>query len=98
MVRHTEKSGAKPRSGQAEKKPGSAKGAAKPGEKQDRIAKVLARAGVASRREVERLIGLGKVAVNGRILDTPATLVGRDDIVTVDGQVIGEAEPTRLWR
>ena len=55
----------------------------------ERIAKVMARAGIASRREVERLIGLGKVAVNGRILDTPATLVTRDDVITVDGKPIG---------
>ena len=37
----------------------------------------MARAGIASRREVERLIGLGKVAVNGKILSTPAVLVTR---------------------
>ena len=43
--------------------------------KTERIAKTLARAGLASRREVERLIGLGKIAVNGRILETPAVLV-----------------------
>ncbi|CAL4867059.1 hypothetical protein MMA231_01309 [Asticcacaulis sp. MM231] len=64
----------------------------------ERIAKVLARAGLASRREIERLIGLGKIAVNGRILETPAVLVSGTDVITVDGQVIGAAEPTRLWR
>ncbi|HTN39645.1 MAG TPA: pseudouridine synthase, partial [Asticcacaulis sp.] len=64
----------------------------------ERIAKVLARAGLASRREIERLIGLGKIAVNGRILETPAVLVKATDIITVDGQVVGKAEPTRLWR
>ena len=64
----------------------------------ERIAKAMARAGIASRREVERLIGLGKVAVNGRILDTPATLVTRDDKITVDGKPIGSAEATRVWR
>ena len=88
MVRHTRESGPKSRSGQAEKKP----------QRTERIAKRLARAGVASRREVERLIGLGLVAVNGRILATPAVLVTRDDIVTVEGQVVGAAEATRLWR
>jgi 23S rRNA pseudouridine2605 synthase len=88
MVRHPPKSGAKPRSGQAEKKP----------LRTERIAKALARAGVASRREVERLINLGKVAVNGKILDTPATLVTRDDILTVDGEVVNAPEATRLWR
>lgn len=64
----------------------------------ERIAKVLARAGLASRREIERLIGLGKIAVNGRILETPAVLVKATDVITVDGQVVGKAEPTRLWR
>jgi 23S rRNA pseudouridine2605 synthase len=78
------------------KKP-DAKGKATPA-KTERIAKVLARAGLASRREVERLIGLGKIAVNGRILDTPAVLVSATDVITVDGQVIGKAEATRLWR
>ena len=66
--------------------------------KTERIAKTLARAGLASRREVERLIGLGKIAVNGRILETPAVLVSAADVITVEGQVIGKAEATRLWR
>jgi 23S rRNA pseudouridine2605 synthase len=66
--------------------------------RQERIAKVMARAGIASRREVERLIGLGKVAVNGRLLDTPATLVTRDDVITVDGKPIGTIAATRVWR
>ena len=64
----------------------------------ERIAKAMARAGIASRREVERLIGLGKVAVNGRILDTPATLVTREDVITVDGKPIDAAQATRVWR
>jgi 23S rRNA pseudouridine2605 synthase len=64
----------------------------------ERIAKAMARAGIASRREVERLIGLGKVAVNGKILETPATLVTRDDVITVDGKPIGSAQATRVWR
>lgn len=64
----------------------------------ERIAKALARAGIASRREVERLIGLGHVAVNGKILDTPATLVTRDDVITVNGKPVGAAEATRVWR
>ncbi|MBS0295274.1 MAG: pseudouridine synthase [Proteobacteria bacterium] len=76
---------------------GGPKGPAKP-VRTERVAKALARAGVASRREVERLINLGKVAVNGRILDTPAVLVSRDDILTVDGEVVNAPEATRLWR
>lgn len=64
----------------------------------ERIAKVMARAGVASRREVERLIEAGRVAVNGRRLDTPATLVTASDVILLDGAPIREAEPARLWR
>ncbi len=64
----------------------------------ERVAKVLARAGVASRREVERLIAEGRVALNGTVLTTPAVSVGRGDILTVNGEVVGEAEPTRLFR
>jgi 23S rRNA pseudouridine2605 synthase len=59
---------------------------------------VLARAGVASRREVERLIGEGKVALNGQMLTTPAVKVGPRDILTIDGAVVSAAEPTRLFR
>jgi len=69
-----------------------------PSIRKERIAKRLARAGVASRREVERLIGLGRIAVNGRVLDTPAVLVGSTDIVTVDGRPVERPEATRVWR
>lgn len=62
------------------------------------MAKVLARAGVASRREVERLIEARRVALNGQVLETPAVKVGPDDILTLDGQVVGEAEAARVWR
>ena len=51
----------------------------------ERIAKLLARAGVASRREIERMIAEGRVALNGAILDTPATLLPSLHGVTVDG-------------
>jgi 23S rRNA pseudouridine2605 synthase len=64
----------------------------------ERIAKALARAGVASRREVERLIAAGKVALNGQVLTTPAVKVAPGDILTVDGKVVDEPEPTRVWR
>lgn len=64
----------------------------------ERVAKALARAGVASRREVERYIAEGRVAVNGQVLTTPAVKIEPRDVLTVDGQVINEAEPTRLWR
>jgi 23S rRNA pseudouridine2605 synthase len=64
----------------------------------DRIAKALARAGVASRREVERLIEAGRVALNGQVLTTPAVKVEAGDILTVDGKVVNEAEPARVFR
>jgi 23S rRNA pseudouridine2605 synthase len=64
----------------------------------DRVAKVLARAGVGSRRDVERLIAEGRVALNGQVLSTPAVKVEPQDILTVDGEVVNEAEPTRLFR
>ncbi|OXE37129.1 MAG: 23S rRNA pseudouridylate synthase B [Phenylobacterium zucineum] len=64
----------------------------------ERIAKALARAGVASRREVERLIEAGRVTLNGRVLTSPAVKVGPGDVVTLDGEVVAEAEPTRLFR
>ena len=64
----------------------------------DRVAKVLARAGVGSRREVERLIEAGRVAINGLVLTTPAIKVEANDILTVDGEVIAGAEATRVFR
>ncbi|MEM9715346.1 MAG: pseudouridine synthase [Pseudomonadota bacterium] len=64
----------------------------------ERIAKVLARRGVASRREVERMIEAGRITLNGKRLDTPAVKVSDADKITVDGQLIGEAERVRIWR
>jgi 23S rRNA pseudouridine2605 synthase len=63
----------------------------------ERIAKVLARAGVASRREAERMIAEGRVRVNGRAIDSPALNVGPKDRISVDGVALAEAEPARLW-
>ena len=56
-----------------------------------RIAKLLARAGVASRREVERMIAEGRVALNGQPIETPATLLASLAGVTVDGKPVREA-------
>ena len=64
----------------------------------ERVAKALARAGVASRRDVEKLIEAGRVALNGAVLTTPAVKVEPGDILTVDGEVVEQAEPTRLFR
>ncbi len=63
----------------------------------ERIAKVLSRAGVASRREAERMIALGEVAVNGKVIDSPALNVTEKDRITVRGQPLAAAEPARLW-
>jgi 23S rRNA pseudouridine2605 synthase len=64
----------------------------------ERVAKALARAGVASRREVERLIAAGRVRLNGEVLTTPAVKVGAGDVLSVDGRAVAAAEPARLWR
>ncbi|WP_086617322.1 pseudouridine synthase [Erythrobacter tepidarius] len=63
----------------------------------ERIAKLLARAGVASRREVERMIAEGRVARDGKVLETPATILPNLKGVTVDGKSVRTAEPTRLF-
>ena len=67
-------------------------------ERGERIAKWLARAGVASRRDAEALIEEGLVTLNGRRVETPATFVAEGDAVLVRGQRVGAAEPTRLFR
>jgi 23S rRNA pseudouridine2605 synthase len=63
-----------------------------------RIAKLLARAGIASRREIERMIAEGRIALNGEKLTTPATLLESLDGVTVDGKPVRPAAATRLFR
>ena len=64
----------------------------------ERIAKYLARAGVASRREVERMIEDGRVIVNGEKLSTPAFKVTGAERITVDGKPVSQPQRTRLWR
>ena len=63
----------------------------------ERIAKLLARAGVASRREIERMIADGRVALNGRPVETPATVLASLDGVTVDGQPVEAPAAARLF-
>ena len=63
----------------------------------DRIAKVLSRAGVASRREAERMIADGRVTVNGKIIDSPALNVTASDKITADGKLVGEPDAPRIW-
>lgn len=63
-----------------------------------RVAKAIARAGLCSRREAERWVEVGRVAVNGKVLQTPACVVGPGDEVTVDGEPIAAPERPRAWR
>ena len=64
----------------------------------ERIAKVIARAGVCSRRDAEKLIAEGRVAIGGKTVTTPATLIEKGAVVMIDGQPIPDREGTRLWR
>lgn len=68
------------------------------GAKGERIAKWLARAGIASRRDAEKLVAEGQVALNGTVVESPATFVGPEDVVTVAGKPVGAPERTRLFR
>ena len=69
------------------------------GAKGERIAKFLARSGVASRREAERLIEQRRVTVDGQTLTSPAFLVHGGEDVRFDGARVGQARaPVRLWR
>ena len=64
----------------------------------ERIAKRIAAAGLCSRREAERWIAEGRVAVNGVVLETPAVTVTDDDVIAVDGRPLPERRDVRLWR
>lgn len=64
----------------------------------ERIARRIARAGVASRRAAEAMIAEGRIAVNGSVIDSPALNVTARDRITVDGQPLAAPEPARLWR
>src|SRR5690242_16596200 len=63
-----------------------------------RIAKVLARAGLCSRRDAERWIAEGRVAVDGKVLTSPAVTVTPDSDIRVDGRPLPQPERARLWR
>lgn len=63
----------------------------------DRIAKVIARAGLASRREAERMIAAGRVSVNGAVIDSAALNVTAADRITVDGRPLEAPPPPRMW-
>ncbi|MBN9081374.1 MAG: hypothetical protein BGP04_24125 [Rhizobiales bacterium 62-17] len=63
----------------------------------ERIAKVMARAGLCSRRDAELWVAEGRVAVNGTVLDSPARNVTEKDLITVDGKPLAQRERTRLF-
>lgn len=63
----------------------------------ERIAKVIARAGICSRRDAEKLIEAGEVTVNGSKITSPALNVIAQDAIHVRGKLVQSEEPTRLW-
>ena len=64
----------------------------------ERIAKAIARAGLGSRRDAERMIAEGRVLLDGEIVTSPARNVTENNIIQVDGKPLGVREPARLWR
>ena len=83
-----------------ERKPDFEKRAARPPREKksgERIAKVLSRAGLASRRDAEEWIVQGRVTVNGRVINSPALDVTANDAITVDGKPLPPRERTRLF-
>lgn len=69
-----------------------------PAAKPERIAKVMARAGLCSRREAERWIAEGRVTVDGKKLNAPGVTVTPSNHIIVDGKPLPQAQTTRLWR
>jgi 23S rRNA pseudouridine2605 synthase len=67
-------------------------------DKGERIAKVMARAGLCSRREAEAWILEGRVKIDGKVLPSPAFCVTPEMRIVVDGKPLPQAEPARLWR
>ena len=83
-----------------ERKPDFEKRAARPPREKksgERIAKVVSRAGLASRRDAEEWIVQGRVTVNGRVINSPALDVTANDVITVDGKPLPPRERTRLF-
>src|SRR5690242_9693621 len=86
-----------PRPGGGKRRPVSAAAQAREVGPQ-RIAKLLARAGIGSRRDIERMIADGRIALNGEKIATPATLLETVEGLTVDGRAVRPAKATRLYR
>jgi 23S rRNA pseudouridine2605 synthase len=64
----------------------------------ERIAKAIARAGLGSRRDAERMIAEGSVQIDGEFITSPARNVTENNVIQVDGKPLGQPEPARLWR
>jgi 23S rRNA pseudouridine2605 synthase len=64
----------------------------------ERVAKRIARSGFCSRRDAERLVAAGRVAVDGQVLSSPAVTVTAANRVTIDGEPLPQVEPARLFR
>ena len=64
----------------------------------ERIAKAIARAGICSRRDAERMIAEGRVQIDGETITSPARNVTENNLIQVDGKPLGQPEPARLWR
>ena len=64
----------------------------------ERIAKAIARAGICSRRDAERMIAEGRVQIDGETITSPARNVTQNNLIQVDGKPLGQPEPARLWR
>ena len=78
--------------------PHEATGQDSPAAKAERIAKRIARAGICSRRDAERLIEDGEVMVNGEVISSPALNVSAKDEIIVKGKKLSAPEAARLWR
>ena len=63
----------------------------------ERIAKVLARRGIASRREVERMIEAGRIVLDGKKVTSPATFITPASRIVIDGKPVEAAEKAKLW-
>ncbi len=67
-------------------------------QKGERIAKMIARAGICSRRDAEKLIAAGRVLLDGEKVASPALNVTKNQVISVDGQALSEPDQARLWR
>ena len=64
----------------------------------ERVQKLIAAAGLCSRRDAERWIAEGRVKVDGKVLETPACVVTEKSVIEVDGKLLGAPERARMWR